>query len=112
MATIKSPNEKYTGVIAGVGFANGIGKTDDPWLKTYFEEKGYQVIEEEVPDLNTEGTTDNHTPDLENQTNQGADEERQVVKDQLEALGIEYAKNAKTETLQKLLADNQKQEGE
>ncbi|MBC2004644.1 hypothetical protein HCA78_12740 [Listeria booriae] len=92
MATIKAPNEKYNGTSAGVGFINGVGKTDDPWLITIFNENGYTVIEDEEEQKNGD--------------------DREALKASLDNLGVEYAKNAKTETLQKLLDDNNKQEGE
>lgn len=46
MARIRAKNKKYTGVIAGVTFANGVGETNDSWLKQWFENKGYEVEED------------------------------------------------------------------
>lgn len=46
MSKIYAPNEKYTGVTAGVSFINGVGETEDSWLINWFESKGYEVVEE------------------------------------------------------------------
>jgi hypothetical protein len=49
--TIKAPNEKYNGVVAGVQFIDGVGKTSDENAIAYFERQGYNVaghVEEEV----------------------------------------------------------------
>lgn len=43
---IKTPVKGYTGVSFGVPFANGEGKTIDPWLVQRFKESGYEVTEE------------------------------------------------------------------
>lgn len=48
MAIIKSPNKSYTGVSASVAFANGQGKTDNPHLKEWFKNHGYEVEEEKA----------------------------------------------------------------
>ncbi len=42
--TIKS-NPNYNGVDFGIPFANGVAETEDTWLITMFEEKGYNVEE-------------------------------------------------------------------
>lgn len=55
MAIIKSPNKSYTGVSAGVAFANGEGKTDDKHLKEWFFSKGYTVVEEHNADILSDG---------------------------------------------------------
>lgn len=56
MPKIYSPNQRYTGVIAGVSFVNGMGETENRWLIDWFESKGYEVIEENIekPPLNAE----------------------------------------------------------
>ena len=46
MTKIYSPNKRYTGVIAGVSFTNGVGETNNDWLKQWFAEKGYTVEDE------------------------------------------------------------------
>lgn len=46
MAKIYTPTEGYTGLIAGVSFINGMGKTEDKWLVQWFKNKGYKVVEE------------------------------------------------------------------
>lgn len=43
MAKIKTPNEQYTGLSAGVSFCNGVGETDDPYLIEWFKQHGYTV---------------------------------------------------------------------
>lgn len=45
---ILAPNEEYTGISAGVSFANGEGYTEDKWLFDWFKNKGYEVIKEDV----------------------------------------------------------------
>ena len=42
--TIKS-NPNYNGVDFGIPFANGVAETEDAWLITMFQEKGYNVEE-------------------------------------------------------------------
>lgn len=46
MAKIKSPNPQYTGVSASLQFVNGEAETDDKWLIEWFQNKGYEVVEE------------------------------------------------------------------
>lgn len=46
MAKIFAPNKQYTGISAGVNFVNGIGECTDPYLISWFKEKGYRVEEE------------------------------------------------------------------
>lgn len=43
MATIKTPVEKFSGIVAGVHFADGVGETDDDNAIAYFERQGYGV---------------------------------------------------------------------
>ena len=42
--TIKS-NPNYNGVDFGIPFVNGVAETEDAWLITMFQEKGYNVEE-------------------------------------------------------------------
>ncbi|WP_352419828.1 Rho termination factor N-terminal domain-containing protein [Proteiniborus sp.] len=51
MAKIYAPNKRYTGLIAGVSFVDGVGETDDKWLINWFENKGYEVIEEKTEEI-------------------------------------------------------------
>lgn len=44
--TIKAPVEDFTGLVAGVHFVDGVGKTDDEAAIAYFERQGYGVGEE------------------------------------------------------------------
>lgn len=44
--TIKTPVEGFTGLVAGVHFVDGVGKTDDESAIAYFERQGYGVGEE------------------------------------------------------------------
>lgn len=46
MAKILSPNKSYTGLSASVAFCNGEGETDKPELIKWFNDHGYEVIEE------------------------------------------------------------------
>ena len=38
-------NKRYTGVVAGVPFSNGEGKTKDSWKADWFKENKYKVEE-------------------------------------------------------------------
>ena len=44
--TIKTPVEGFTGLVAGVHFVDGVGKTDDEASIAYFERQGYTVAGE------------------------------------------------------------------
>lgn len=46
MIKIYAPNKRYTGLVAGVSFVNGVGETDNKYLINWFEEKGY-ILETE-----------------------------------------------------------------
>lgn len=41
--TIKTPVEGFNGLVAGVHFTAGVGKTDDEAAIGYFERQGYEV---------------------------------------------------------------------
>lgn len=43
MMKVFAPNKNYTGVSATVGFANGVGETDDEHLLKWFKRKGYRI---------------------------------------------------------------------
>jgi len=45
MAKVFAPNKQYNGISAGVTFVNGVGETTDPYLLSWFKDKGYQVEE-------------------------------------------------------------------
>ncbi|EPY2290979.1 hypothetical protein, partial [Clostridium sporogenes] len=42
---ILSPNKEYTGISAGVSFANGEGYTGDMWIVEWFKNMGYEIEE-------------------------------------------------------------------
>lgn len=48
--TIQAPNEKFNGIVAGVRFVDGVGKTDDENAIAYFERQGYGVNSEPSED--------------------------------------------------------------
>lgn len=50
MTKIYAPNKKYTGLIAGVSFIDGVGETDNQYLIGWFGEKGYKIEERKVED--------------------------------------------------------------
>lgn len=53
MAKITTPVKGFTGSVAGVTFADGVGETDDEGAIAYFERQGYGVGTEksvEIPD--------------------------------------------------------------
>lgn len=45
MAKIKSPNNRFTGVRAGVSFVNGEAETENTWAINWFKNNGYEVEE-------------------------------------------------------------------
>lgn len=49
---VNTPEEGYTGLIAGVSFVDGEGNTSDEWAVNWFRENGYSIteIEEESTD--------------------------------------------------------------
>lgn len=49
MATIKTPVEGFTGTVAGVAFADGVGHTEDAAALAYFRRHGY-TIEQALPE--------------------------------------------------------------
>lgn len=49
MVKITTPMKGYTGVVAGVTFADGVGETDDPAALLYFTSAGYGVDSDEQP---------------------------------------------------------------
>lgn len=40
---VHTPVEDFTGTVAGVAFANGVGETDNPAALAYFQRKGYEI---------------------------------------------------------------------
>lgn len=50
MAKVFAPNKQYNGISAGVTFVNGVGETTDPYLLSWFKDKGYQVEETKEPE--------------------------------------------------------------
>lgn len=40
---IHTPVKDFTGEVAGVAFAKGVGETDDPIALGYFERRGYTI---------------------------------------------------------------------
>lgn len=49
MTKITTPVEGFTGQVAGVAFANGVGETDDPIALGYFERRGYGIEKADPP---------------------------------------------------------------
>lgn len=49
MAHIQTPVEGFTGKVAGVSFADGVGTTDDPAALAYFERHGYTIDSAKEP---------------------------------------------------------------
>lgn len=48
--TIKTPVEGFSGLVAGVHFVDGVGKTDDESAIAYFERQGYGFGDEPAED--------------------------------------------------------------
>lgn len=46
MPKITTPVKGFTGTVAGVSFANGVGETEDPTALGYFSRRGYKVEDE------------------------------------------------------------------
>ncbi|UOQ58102.1 hypothetical protein MUN78_04450 [Leucobacter allii] len=40
---VQTPVKGYTGKVAGVTFADGVGETEDPAALAYFERHGYEI---------------------------------------------------------------------
>ena len=73
MAVIKSPNQEYTGISAGVTFVNGVGNTDNENLIEWFRERSYEVeIDAEVS--TEEDSGEKKIDDLEKTEEVGKDE--------------------------------------
>ena len=51
MAEIRTPVEGFTGVSAGVSFTDGVGHTDDVAALAYFRGAGYEVVEDDEPEV-------------------------------------------------------------
>lgn len=45
MVKIKSPNNRFTGIRAGVSFVKGEANTENPWSINWFKNNGYTVGE-------------------------------------------------------------------
>lgn len=95
MAKIIAPNEQFNGLRATVNFTNGVGETADPDLIAWFKSRGYTVEE-----FTEEEAVAAFDPIIE-----GAQAELTVaqIKEQLDALEIEYNKSAKKAELLELL---------
>lgn len=54
MARVIAPNKEYNNISAGVRFVNGVGECADPYLLSWFREKGYKVepaeVRKEIPE--------------------------------------------------------------
>lgn len=50
MAKISTPVSGFTGTVAGVTFADGVGETADESTIAYFERHGYTVTAEAAPE--------------------------------------------------------------
>lgn len=49
--TITTPVKGFTGIVAGVAFANGVGETEDPIALGYFERRGYGIEGADAPEV-------------------------------------------------------------
>lgn len=49
MHTITTPVQGFTGTVAGVQFADGVGQTDNPVALAYFRRHGYTVDDVPAP---------------------------------------------------------------
>ncbi|KGE20623.1 hypothetical protein [Paenibacillus wynnii] len=49
MPKVKAADKKFTGVIAGVRFENGIGETEDAKALGYFRSRGFAMDEATAP---------------------------------------------------------------
>ena len=79
MAVIKSPNQEYTGISAGVTFVNGVGNTDNENLIEWFRDHGYGVeIDAEVS--TEEDLEEKEIDDMEKMEEKDEKDEKEIEK--------------------------------
>lgn len=116
MAIIKAPNTEYNGVSAGVQFSNGVGECSDPYLISWFQEKGYTVVPDAAemklpvpePETESEPETDSLVGEVPVVLNYDQMSRAELFS-ACEAAGIKVARNAKTETLIARLREHQEE---
>ena len=105
MAKVIAPNKEYTGLSAGIPFANGVGETDNEHLLQWFEGKGYTVDRSE-PDTNPQ--TDEIIAKAAELEKKEADKRLKALRKKATDLGIEGAAEKDAETLEAEIAETGK----
>lgn len=98
---IIAPNKDFTGEAFGVAFQNGEGITNDEWLITRFKEKGFE-IQPEPENVKLKA----RIAELEKST----EPDRELIKEELKELGIEFAPKTSTAKLQEMLEQSKVEE--
>ncbi|MDT9720475.1 hypothetical protein QVE09_16270 [Paenibacillus sp. ClWae2A] len=96
MAKVIAPNKEYTGLSAGIPFANGVGETDNEHLLQWFEGKGYTVDRSE-PDTDPQTDEIAKAAELEKKE---ADKRLKALRKKATDLGIEGAAEKDAATLE------------
>lgn len=104
MTKIYAPNKRYTGLIAGVSFIDGVGETDNQYFIRWFEEKGYtvesEIVENLIEDINTAFDIAIQEENRRNLSSKKVDELKEMAKEK----EIEGYSKMKKEELVKVLA--------
>jgi len=108
---IIAPNKDFTGEAFGVAFQNGEGITNDAWLITRFKEKGFDVQSEpEKKDISSLEAENAELKAKIVELEKAVEPDRDLIKEQLEELGINFAPKTSTAKLQELLEQSRVEE--
>lgn len=110
---IIAPNKEFTGEAFGVAFQDGKGITNNEWLITRFKEKGFDVQSEpEKKDISTLEAENVKLKARIAELEKAAEPDRELIKEELKELGIEFAPKTSTTKLQELLEQSKAEEDE
>lgn len=108
---IIAPNKDFTGEAFGVAFQNGEGITNNEWLITRFKEKGFAVQSEpEKKDITTLEAENAELKARIAELEKATEPDREMIKEQLKELGIQFAPKTSTAKLQELLDESKTEE--
>ena len=80
MAKVFAPNKQYSGISAGVAFANGVGECANPYLLKWFKNHGYEVEKVEAEEVPEESDQDKiNTNDGEPGSNPDEEKKEEVL---------------------------------